>query len=229
MDYERITYRNELNRNKDGHLTQITRGQIDMLRHLVSYPKILALGIKVVEIAHTDENHHQVYISVERELVAIVLFNFRETEGNVVWQQSSKGSAYETGDHYSYVKERILKTARDAYQQDKTLYGPKKERPEFLAYGGRINKILQYEVTVAKDKKVIAVVQFSEGSLDGTIFWQKTFVDKNNNNTADRFAAREKDIVKVAQQYYVEKQPWPILNFRTTPYPDVPVVTKSLS
>jgi len=320
MDHEHVKYRNEeLSRNKQGYLTQMTRGQIDLLRHSISLPKITALNIRVVEIAHADENHHHVYMSVLRETVAIVTFNFRDTEGSIVWQQSSIGNAYETGEHYSYVQKRIMNVAREAYLKDKTLYadrsnlnlveevvvakpkvrkdvrfekpskneyklyvadefvakilfdegttvlvwqksskgkeedtekffskdvdqfvqiarqeytapqGPPRIRNLFRAYGGRINQIVQYEVTVSIGKTVIAVVQFGEGSLDGTIFWQKTGIDKNNNNTAQRFGAREAEIVEVATRYYVEKQPWPILNYRTTPFPAVPTIPKSES
>lgn len=227
MNHEYIQYRNEdLFRDKNGNLTQMTRGQIDRLRHLVSEPKITALNIQVVEITHTDENHHSVYISVKREIVAIVMFSFNNTDGEIFWQMSSKGSAYETGDCYEYIQKRILKIAREAYTKDKTLYAPRKPQAEFVAYGGRINNIVQYEVTVARNKKVVAVVQFAEGGLDGAIFWQKTTLDKA---ALDYLASREADIMKTAREYFVEKRPWPILDYRTTPYPAVSTRPKSLS
>lgn len=230
MDHERVRFRGEsMSRNKQGYLMQMTRGQVDMLQHSISLPKLLALNIMPVEIAHTDDNHHVVYMSVMGEIVALILFDFDDTEGRIVWQKSSKGNAYRTGEYYSYVEERISRIAREAYANNRKLYAPRKPLEEFRAYGGRFNHVAQYEVTVCRGIVVVAVVQFSEDSLGGTIFWQRTPIDKNNKNTADRFAAREKEIVAVAQHYISEKKPWPFLAYRRTPYPHVPQLPKSLS
>lgn len=79
----------------------------------------------------------------------------------------------------------------------------------------------RYNVFVAGDNEIIAVVEFNLVNKDGTLFWQKASIDAQHRDARARFSDKEAEIVTMAKVYFEEHNVWPKRNYRRDPEQEI--------
>ena len=147
--------------------------------------------------------------------VALVEFSPSNAQGSLNWQTVLPD---EDIDYYA------TKMIALAKKQHEKLLVAAKNRPTARKINVAYAVMLAYDrynVFVAGNNEIIAVVEFNLVNQDGTLFWQKASVDEQFRDVRARFADKENEIVKMAKVYFEEHNVWPKRNYRREPEQEI--------
>lgn len=204
----------ELHRAADGTLDELD----DVRRTSASYLKARLLEqerllIRVLFAQVADEYNQSLYMTVGDTVVAVVVFNWANPDGKLIWQKSANMSKREVEERYSTLEPFILEDARKSAKKNRRPIGFEESGAEggVVVLSGNMTSKFSYDVAVVVENQIVADVRFTPLNQTGLVHWRYTTRDAEGRDTEQRLGGRAEEILSVAQAYFRDIQPFPKL------------------
>ena len=203
--------REEAFRDSRGYLDQISELDLKSQDYLNQTPAYLAeANVKILIVQPIDKYTHKVFVDAYGETVAVIAFDALRNAETTEWLATSKSSsAQETERLYRHLTASIQNAAREHYRKFIEAYKDNGVEAEFTAIAGRRVDTDAYEVTVASNNDIIAVVQFTRINQQGALFWQKISSGAHGIDASVSYGKKEREVLEVARNYFYSKKIWP--------------------